>query len=162
MDTIRLKQLVQSTWDNDIVPTLHKYIRIPNQSPDFDPNWEAHGYMEEAVQLAHDWVAARNIANSRLDILRIEGRTPLLLLEVEGTQPGTVLLYGHLDKQPPFEGWRSDEGLGPWTPVERDGKLYGRGGADDGYAVFASVATPLSRRWMRASDSSDCSFSSFL
>jgi acetylornithine deacetylase/succinyl-diaminopimelate desuccinylase-like protein len=140
MDTTRLKQLVQSIWDNDIVPTLHEYIRIPNQSPDFDPNWEAHGYMEEAVQLAYNWVAARDIPNSRLDILRIEGRTPLLLLEVEGSLPGTVLLYGHLDKQPPFEGWRSDEGLGPWTPVERDGKLYGRGGADDGYAVFASVA----------------------
>ncbi len=49
-----------------------------------------------------------------------------------------VLLYGHLDKQPEFTGWA--DGLSPWEPVIRDGKLYGRGGADDGYAVFASLA----------------------
>jgi acetylornithine deacetylase/succinyl-diaminopimelate desuccinylase-like protein len=46
-------------------------------------------------------------------------------------------LYGHLDKQPEFTGWLP--GLGPWEPVIRDGKLYGRGGADDGYAVFSSL-----------------------
>jgi len=140
MNSTRIQQFVDGVWNESIIPTLHDYIRIPNQSPDFDPDWAAHGYMEQAVQLAHDWVAAREIANSHLEILRLPNRTPLLLLEVEGSQPGTILLYGHLDKQPPFDGWRTDEGLGPWTPVERDGKLYGRGGADDGYAVFASVA----------------------
>jgi acetylornithine deacetylase/succinyl-diaminopimelate desuccinylase-like protein len=46
-------------------------------------------------------------------------------------------MYGHLDKQPEFSGW--SDGLEPWTPVLRDGKLYGRGGADDGYALFASL-----------------------
>ncbi len=140
MNSSQIQQFVDAVWNESIIPTLHEYIRIPNQSPDFDPNWAEHGYMEQAVQLAHDWVAKRQIANSQLDILRLPNRTPLLLLEVEGTLPGTVLLYGHLDKQPPFDGWRTDEGLGPWIPVERDGKLYGRGGADDGYAVFASVA----------------------
>jgi acetylornithine deacetylase/succinyl-diaminopimelate desuccinylase-like protein len=47
-------------------------------------------------------------------------------------------MYGHLDKQPEFNGWRND--LGPWTPKYEDGKLYGRGGADDGYAVYAAIA----------------------
>ena len=48
-----------------------------------------------------------------------------------------MLLYGHLDKQPEMTGWR--EGLGPWTPVLEGDRLYGRGGADDGYAIFASL-----------------------
>jgi acetylornithine deacetylase/succinyl-diaminopimelate desuccinylase-like protein len=139
MNIEQCRQLVEGTWESSIIPTLHDYIRIPNQSPAFDPDWEAHGYMAQAVKLATDWVESRNLANSRLEVLQIPGRTPLVLLEVEGQKPGTVLLYGHLDKQPPFEGWRTEEGLGPWTPVIKDGKLYGRGGADDGYAIFASV-----------------------
>ncbi|HEY1101876.1 MAG TPA: M20 family metallopeptidase [Burkholderiaceae bacterium] len=55
-----------------------------------------------------------------------------------GATSQTVLMYGHLDKQPEFTGWRND--LGPWTPKLDDGKLYGRGSADDGYAVYASIA----------------------
>ena len=140
MNTDQLRRFVERTWDEDIVPTLEEYIRIPNQSPAFDADWDAHGYMDQAVELARQWVERRQIPNSRLEVLRLPGRTPLLLLEVEGTRPGTVLMYGHLDKQPPFTGWREHEGLGPWTPKIVDGKLYGRGGADDGYAVFASVA----------------------
>ena len=53
-----------------------------------------------------------------------------------GGRPTTVL-YGHLDKQPEMEGWR--DGLSPWTPVLEGTRLYGRGGADDGYAAFASL-----------------------
>jgi acetylornithine deacetylase/succinyl-diaminopimelate desuccinylase-like protein len=139
MNIEQCRNFVEGTWESSIIPALHDYIRIPNQSPAFDPDWEAHGYMAQAVQLAKDWVESRNLRDSKLEVLQIPGRTPLLLLEVEGQKPGTVLLYGHLDKQPPFEGWRTEEGLGPWTPVMRDGKLYGRGGADDGYAIFASV-----------------------
>jgi acetylornithine deacetylase/succinyl-diaminopimelate desuccinylase-like protein len=140
MNTETTKELVYGLWEEEIVPTISEYIRIPNQSPDFDPQWAEHGYMDQAVDLAVKWVEGRNIQNSRLEVLRLEGRTPVILMEVEGNANGTVLLYGHLDKQPPFEGWREEEGLGPWTPVIKDGKLYGRGGADDGYAIFASVA----------------------
>jgi acetylornithine deacetylase/succinyl-diaminopimelate desuccinylase-like protein len=69
--------------------------------------------------------------------VRIEGRTPLLFIEIPGDSDDVVLLYGHYDKQPEFSGW--DEDLDPWVPTIKDGKLYGRGGADDGYAVFGSL-----------------------
>ncbi len=140
MNTEKLKAYTDTLWTESILPKLHEYIQIPNQSPLFDPNWKANGHMDLAMDLAYEWVVAQNISNSRVEVLELEGRTPTLLLEVEGQAPGTILLYGHLDKQPPFEGWRTEEGLGPWTPVEKDGKLYGRGGADDGYAIFGSVA----------------------
>ena len=140
MDTARLKEFTDALWNSEIIDRITEYIRIPNQSPLFDPDWQAHGHMDAAVGLAYDWVKKQGIKGAKVEVLRIEDRTPTLLMEVEGTLPGSVLLYGHLDKQPPFEGWRTEEGLGPWTPVIVDGRLYGRGGADDGYAVFASVA----------------------
>jgi len=140
MDTQKLQDYLNGVWDEEIIPKLEEYIRIPNQSPLFDPKWAEHEYMDQAVQLAYDWVVGRDLPGAKVEILRIAGRTPLLLVEIEGELSGEVLLYGHLDKQPPFEGWRTEEGLGPWTPVIQDGKLYGRGGADDGYAVFASIA----------------------
>lgn len=129
---------IDTCWETEIIPALVRYIQIPNQSPDFDPEWQTNGLMQEAVELARDWVEKQNIPGSRLEVLSPEGRTPLLFLEVDGDGEDTVLLYGHLDKQPPTEGW--EEGLGAYQPVLRDGKLYGRGGADDGYAVFATVA----------------------
>jgi acetylornithine deacetylase/succinyl-diaminopimelate desuccinylase-like protein len=59
------------------------------------------------------------------------------MIEIPGDRPGNVLMYGHLDKQPEMEGWH--DGYGPWEPVMKNNKLYGRGGADDGYAMFASL-----------------------
>lgn len=136
---------VSQTWDQDIVGQLQDYIAIPAKSPMFAPDWAAQGHLETVLRNAATWVEAQKVAGLKLEIVRLEGRTPVLFFEVEGTQPGanaagapTVLMYGHLDKQPEFEGWRAD--LGPWTPKYEDGKLYGRGGADDGYAVYASVA----------------------
>ena len=70
--------------------------------------------------------------------MRLPGRTPLIYMEIPGDVDATVLLYGHLDKQPEMTGWR--DGLGPWEPVINGDRLYGRGGADDGYAAFASLA----------------------
>ncbi len=134
------RQIVDQAWTDSIVPALREYIRIPNQSPIFDPDWEKNGHMERAVRLAATWAEGRRLSGCRIDVLRIPGRTPVILIEVEGSRPGEILLYGHLDKQPPFSGWREDEGLGPWTPVEIDGKLYGRGSADDGYAIFSIVS----------------------
>ncbi|GAB4364113.1 MAG: M20 family metallopeptidase [Methylohalobius crimeensis] len=125
-------------WDDAILPTLTQYIAIPNVSVDFDPDWEAHGHMEQARQLALDWLEAHTEPDWRIHDLKQPGKTPLLLVEIPGRGEGNVLLYGHLDKQPEMEGWR--EGLGPWKPVIEGDKLYGRGGADDGYALFAAVA----------------------
>ncbi len=132
-----MQPFMRDTWRDSIVPALKEYIAIPNESPAFDAQWREHGHMDRAVELFTGWAAAQDIPGLELHVARAEGRTPLLLMEIPGAGQGTVLLYGHLDKQPPMEGWRP--GLGPWTPVVEDGKLYGRGGADDGYGMFAAL-----------------------
>lgn len=137
MDADRNRTLVDDTWSSSIVPTLEQYIRIPNQSPLFDPDWKRNGYMNQAVALARSWVESQNVRGLTIEVHEMEGRTPVIFMEIEGDDSGTVLMYGHLDKQPAMVGW--EDGLGPWTPVLRDGKLFGRGGADDGYAIFASI-----------------------
>jgi acetylornithine deacetylase/succinyl-diaminopimelate desuccinylase-like protein len=137
MDIKRLRAFIDQVWDGSIVDRLKAYIRIPNQSPHFDPGWEKNGHMEAAAQLMADWCRAQAVAGMRVEIRRLPGRTPLLVVDVPGELAGCVLLYGHLDKQPEFTGW--SPGLGPWEPVMREGRLYGRGGADDGYAVFSSL-----------------------
>ena len=172
------------------MPVLHDYIAIPNVSQDFDPDWREHGYMQQAVDLIVGWCRDRPIPGLTVDVVELEGRTPMIVMEIPATAtptppnpatatpgtatpatadpaaptPGTnhtgidtgagtsderaddagdptsddtVLLYGHLDKQPEMEGWR--DGLGPWSPVLEGDRLYGRGGADDGYAAFASL-----------------------
>jgi len=125
-------------WDDAIVPTLVEYIKIPAKSPHFDKAWEKNGHIEAAVQLADKWCRQHAVPGMKQEIVRLPGRTPVLFLEIEGKARGNILMYGHLDKQPEMTGWR--EGFGPWTPVIEDGKLYGRGGADDGYAVFSSIS----------------------
>ncbi|HVT05434.1 MAG TPA: M20 family metallopeptidase [Thermoanaerobaculia bacterium] len=138
MDSQKAKTGIDQFWESEVLPTISKYIQIPNQSPLFDPNWKKNGHMNRAIELVRQWVEQQQIPNSRLEIHEAEGRTPVLFLEVAGQSDSTVLLYGHLDKQPAMIGW--EDGLGPWTPVRRDGKLFGRGAADDGYAVFACVS----------------------
>jgi acetylornithine deacetylase/succinyl-diaminopimelate desuccinylase-like protein len=125
-------------WDEAIVPALIEYIRIPAKSPHYDPDWAKNGHIERAVELAAAWCRRHALGNMTLEVVRLPGRTPVLYVDAPGARPGTVLAYGHLDKQPEMTGWR--DGLGPWTPVLEDGKLYGRGGADDGYAVFCALA----------------------
>ena len=127
-------------WDDDIVPQLIDYIRLPAKSPHFDHDWKKHGHIEASIRLAHAWACAQGIKGLGLEIVRLEGRTPVLYFDVPATAPGsrTVCFYGHLDKQPEMTGWRSN--MGPWTPVIENGRLYGRGGADDGYAVFAALS----------------------
>ena len=137
MDVNTTRSSINHAWDQSIVPQLMDYIRIPNKSPTFDPDWEAHGHMEAAVQLMRRWAEAHALPGMHVEVLRLPGRTPVLMIDVPGQVDDCVLMYGHLDKQPEFTGW--SDGLEPWTPVLRDGKLYGRGGADDGYALFASL-----------------------
>ncbi len=132
---------VTAQWDSDIVQQITDYIAIPAKSPTFDSDWAQHGFIDTVMRNAASWVQAQKVEGLTLEIVRLEGRTPVLFFEIPATRADstqTVLMYGHLDKQPEFNGWRSD--LGPWTPKYENGKLYGRGGADDGYAVYASIA----------------------
>ena len=145
-DTQRLQSHVHQNWNDAIIPSLVDYIRIPNKSPAYDAEWAAHGYMDDAVRLMETWARQRLAAlpGATLEVLRLAGRTPVIFIEVPGSSDDTVLLYGHLDKQPEMTGWW--DGFGPWTPVIKDGKLYGRGGADDGYAMYGSLAALLALR----------------
>ncbi|MGZ5011397.1 MAG: M20/M25/M40 family metallo-hydrolase, partial [Methylobacter sp.] len=147
--TKELCEFVDVFWDDSILPALIEYIQIPNKSPMFDPDWQKNGYMEAAVTLAEEWCKAHLIPGTSLEVVRLPNRTPVLFLDIPGTAPGNVLLYGHLDKQPEMTGWR--DGLGPWQPVVEGDRLYGRGGADDGYALFSSVAEVLGLRDQGAS-----------
>ena len=144
LDSAQALNEVGQAWDHSILRELKQYIEVPAKSPAFDADWATHGHIDTVLRQAADWVLAQKVEGLQLEIIRLPGRTPVLFFEVPATRSAgegsghTVLMYGHLDKQPEFNGWRND--LGPWTPVYEDGKLYGRGGADDGYAVYASIA----------------------
>src|SRR5471032_1431885 len=139
MGAIDAKQASWSSdqiWESEIVPQLTEYIRIPNKSPGYEPNWQAN--MDKAVALIEAWCRKQDVRGLQVEVVRLKGRTPVIFMEIPGETADTVLLYGHLDKQPEMTGWR--EGLSPWTPVRDGDKLYGRGAADDGYSSFASLA----------------------
>jgi len=140
MNPTTLLSAISGQWDAEIVPQLTDYIRVPAKSPHFDSAWEANGHIERVIRLAEAWVRKQRVRGLTLEIVRLPGRTPLLYFDVPRSNKSdrTVLLYGHLDKQPEMIGWRS--GYGPWDPLLEDGKLYGRGSADDGYAVFAALS----------------------
>lgn len=141
LDADRIRSTVAASWADDVVPVLHDFIRIPNVSPAFDAAWDANGHMARATELVRQWCASRTIPGLTVEVLELPGRTPVVLCEIPATDADladdTVLLYGHLDKQPEMAGWR--DGLGPWEPVLDGDLLYGRGGADDGYAAFAAL-----------------------
>jgi acetylornithine deacetylase/succinyl-diaminopimelate desuccinylase-like protein len=141
MDASKTKAFVDAKWDDEIVPQLVEYIRIPNKSPMFDAEWAKNGHMDRAVALMEAWAKAQAIPGMQLEVVRLEGRTPLIFLDIPAANGGSdddcVLLYGHLDKQPEMTGWDADKG--PWVPVLEGDRLYGRGGADDGYAIFGSL-----------------------
>ncbi len=146
MNNQQLTRFLNAMWDTDIVPTLTDYIRIPNKSPAFDRDWEAHGHMDKVVKLYERWAREKlsAVSGAKLEVVRLPKRTPLIFMDIPGEKNDTVLLYGHLDKQPEMKGWT--EGTGPWTPVMKGDRLYGRGGADDGYAMFAALSAILALR----------------
>jgi acetylornithine deacetylase/succinyl-diaminopimelate desuccinylase-like protein len=137
MDTPQLLSFVDRAWDTDIVPQLFDYIRIPCKSPAFDAAWATAGHIQRAVALIEGWCKAQPIEGLTVEVVQLEGRTPVIYMAIPGDGDDCVLLYGHLDKQPEMQGW--SDGLGPWTPVLQGDRLYGRGGADDGYAAFAAL-----------------------
>ena len=137
MDNQALSAFIGSRWDDEIVGQLIEYIKIPNKSPMFDADWQANGFMEKATRQFADWAEGQSIAGMKVEIVRLGNRTPLIFIEIDGEGDDAVLMYGHLDKQPEMTGW--DDDLGPWKPVVKGDRLYGRGGADDGYALFGSL-----------------------
>ena len=137
IDNEKLKTQINQFWDDHITQTLFDYIKIPNKSPAFDKDWKKNGHMDEVLDMAKSWAEKHLPSGAELLVEETPGKTPLLLVDIPGTKDGNILMYGHLDKQPEMEGW--NDGMGPWTPVIKDEKLYGRGGADDGYALFASL-----------------------
>ena len=143
LNTTSAQQMIDELWNDSIVPELVEYVKIPAKSPHFDEDWDKNGYIDDAVKHIARWCEDQDIDGMTLEVVRLEGRTPLIFMEIpgaDGNDPSqdTILLYGHLDKQPEMTGWADD--LGPWKPVIKDGKLYGRGGADDGYAAYGSLA----------------------
>ena len=142
MDLSEVSRILDRKWDEDLLPRLVEYVKIPAKSPAFDPAWASRGELAEVVSRAHAWCQAQDIRDLRLEIVTIEGRTPCLYFEVPATgglsDDASVLFYGHLDKQPEMDGWRAD--LGPYRPVVEGGRLYGRGSADDGYAVYTALS----------------------
>ncbi len=143
VDRATLTSTVRTLWERDILSGLSELVTIPAVSEAFDPDWAANGHLAAAVEHVRSWLRARELPGAAAEVVTLDGKSPLLLVDVPAADgapadAGTVLLYGHLDKQPPVGGW--SDGLDPWTPVVRDGRLYGRGAADDGYAGFAAAA----------------------
>jgi acetylornithine deacetylase/succinyl-diaminopimelate desuccinylase-like protein len=137
IDTAGTRTFVERAWDHDVIPALTDYIRIPAKSPMYDVEWAQHGHIDRAVDLITGWARRRKIEGLQIEVVRLPGRTPVILMEVPGTGGETVLLYGHCDKQPEMVGWAED--AGPWVPVRRGDRLFGRGAGDDGYAAFAAL-----------------------
>ncbi len=161
MQPLAAKAFIDALWDAEVIDELTRYIRIPNKSPAFDPDWEMHGHMQAAVQQFAVWAQAKvaGVEGAALEVVRLPGRTPVIFIEIPAAGPSggdddPVLLYGHLDKQPEMTGWA--EGLGPWTPVLKDGRLYGRGGADDGYALFGALSAVLALKAQGAAHARCC------
>jgi acetylornithine deacetylase/succinyl-diaminopimelate desuccinylase-like protein len=138
MQLEQARDTIERLWRDDMVDALSEFIRIPAKSPDFDASWEKNGYIDEAVEHTVNWCQRQPIDGMQIEVVRLEGRTPVVLIDIPGSIDDTIFLYGHLDKQPEASGWA--DGMGPWKPVVRDDKLYGRGSADDGYAVYSSIA----------------------
>ena len=138
MDQARTKTYIERIWDSSIVPELQEYIRIPNKSVAFDPEWQAHGHMDSVVGRFEKWAREHLPNGATLEVVRLPKRTPLLFIEIPGQTDDCILLYGHMDKQPEMAGWRA--GLDAWKPKLEGDRLYGRGAADDGYAMFACLS----------------------
>ena len=141
-------------WDDSIVPALRDYIRIPAKSPHFDKAWQKNGYIDAAVELAGEWCRKNPVPGMKLEVVRLEGRTPVLLLDIpafNSSSKETVLMYGHLDKQPEMVGWK--EGYGPWEPVIAEGKLYGR--ADPGFEEIQIRWEVVAAAFLAALDQDD-------
>ena len=133
-------QFIDQFWDQSVLPNLKEYVAIPCKSPMFDQNWKQNGHLHQAVDHCKAWCESLGIDGLITEVYEIEDRTPLLFIEIPGVDDNhNILVYGHLDKQPEADGW--DNNKGPWAPIIEDNKLYGRGAADDGYALYSAMSS---------------------
>lgn len=143
--TADLSEHVRIGWTGEHLAALSAFVAIPSVSPAFDSAWERSGALAAAVDLVADWFTDRTaLPGVRAHRLRINGRTPLLIVDIPAFDPDqadgphrTVLAYGHLDVQPAGGGWTVTD---PFRPVVRESRLYGRGAGDDKYVPLAVVA----------------------
>jgi acetylornithine deacetylase/succinyl-diaminopimelate desuccinylase-like protein len=143
MDTNSLKKYIEKQFTLNVLPNLMNFIRIPNLSPLFDPNWNKNGLLLKAANLIVSYAKSLNIKNAEINLLQDSPYTPLIFIDIPASRQNderTILFYAHYDKQPYGTGW--DEDKSPTNPVIIDGHLYGRGSADDGYASF-SILTAI-------------------
>jgi len=147
MDFDRLQDFIAGGWRDSVMGPLSGYIAIPAKSPAFDVDWQTAGQLDRAAEHLAGWArgALASTPGALVEVLRLEGKSPTILIDVPGAaEPPPVILYGHLDKQPEMTGW--SEGRDPWTPVVEADRLYGRGAADDGYAIFSAILSILALR----------------
>src|SRR5687768_18600084 len=85
MDVESAREHVGTVWDTSIVPAISEYIKIPNKSPLYDANWKANGHMARAVKLIETWCRARAVEGMTLEVIELDGRTPVILMEIPGT-----------------------------------------------------------------------------
>ena len=98
---------VTREWDTSVEEALKSFIRLPALSPDFDKKWEENGVLLKALEEAKAWAEKQGIKGLRCEIIKDDGFTPCLFIEVDATSDKkferSVFFYGHLDKQPPNE-----------------------------------------------------------
>ena len=143
MDIKSLKKYVDKQFILNTLPNLMNFIRIPNLSPLYDDDWNTNGLLLKAANLIISFAKSLELKNAEINLLQDKGYTPLIFIDIPASRINdtrTILFYAHYDKQPHGEGW--DEDKSPINPVIIDGHLYGRGSADDGYALF-SILTAI-------------------
>lgn len=134
-------QKIENFFREHVMETFSQYMSIPCVSPAFDSQWHDNGYIEAAITLYENFARRYAPKDAHVFVQRIDNKTPLLVIDVPArnySEHDCVLMYGHLDKQPQMTGWQ--EGLEPFAATMIDNRMYGRGGADDGYAMFAALA----------------------
>ena len=139
-DPHRILDETVARWRPEILPLLTEFARIPDLSPAFESDWASLGHLDAAASLLAAWAAERPLPGATVEVVRIPGLTPTVLVDVPASHAeieGTVLLYGHYDKQPPFDGW--SQGRAPFSPCLEGDRLYARGVADDGYAMPSAL-----------------------
>ncbi|MFE3515197.1 M20/M25/M40 family metallo-hydrolase [Streptomyces sp. NPDC059166] len=141
LDPGRTLAFCRDLWNDSLLAELSAFIEVPALSPAYDDDWEQRGLLDRTATDLARWARSTPVKGLTAEVLREPGRTPVVYVDIPGTGEGTALFYGHLDKQPGGTGW--SDGHGPWTPVFDGTRLYGRGGADDGYAAYAALAAVL-------------------